>query len=192
MFKYNRKELKTWAKSKIPILWEKRLGIALALGAMLLLMSLYDFVQMLVMMAVFIALGILSLMYNRWIKVSLGVELILLGTVLATVLYGKTSGLIVGTVSLFLAEVMTDRFTYSTFISFIGIFTVVMVVPLLGEMSVTWKGIWMTVLYDAVIGPGYILVGSSPWRTLLFVVTHIMFNIWVFAFIAPTLFNLLA
>ncbi len=190
MFGYNRKELRALAKSQLPFLWKKRFFIALVISSAALLFLFRNFVEMLAVMAFFIALGVASMMYNRWIKISLGIEFIMLGTVITGLVYGKFPALVVGLVSLFFAEVITDRFTYSTFVSFVGIFAVSMVTPMLDGISITWVGIWMTLLYDAVIGPGYIIVGSSVWRTLLFVVTHILFNIWVFVFAAPWVFRL--
>ncbi len=190
MFGFDRSAVNAWAKSRLPFFWKKRFSIALVIAAVVVLFFFRNFVEMLVVMAFFTALGIASMAYNRWIKISLGVELILLGTVIVGLVYGKFPALIVGVVSLFFAEVISDRFTYSTFVSFAGIFAVSMVTPMLHGMGITSVGIWMTVLYDAIIGPGYVLMGSSSWRTLLFVVTHILFNIWVFVFMAPWVFRL--
>jgi hypothetical protein len=192
MVTYKRSRIRAWAKSKIPFLWEKRLGIASAIIGLVLLFLFRDVIQMLVVMAAFIILGVASLIYNRWIKLSLGFELIMLGIVVTGMAYGRWQAFVVGFIALFFAEVITNRFTYSTFISFIGIFIVSMTIPLFQNTGVTWVGICMTLIYDAIIGPGYILMGSSPWRTLLFVATHAIFNIWVFIFIAPWVFRLLA
>ncbi|MBI2664238.1 hypothetical protein HYX10_02745 [Candidatus Woesearchaeota archaeon] len=191
MLKYDRRIIKAWAKSKFPFLIEKRISIALAIAALLLVFLFKDFFQAIAVMAAFIVIGIFSMIYNRWIKVSLGFELIMLGMVLTSVLYGRLPGFIVGALALFLAEMITDRFTYSTSVSFLGVLAVTMVAPSL-NLSITWVGIWMTVLYDAVILPGYILLGSSVWRSLLFAATHILFNIWIFVFVAPYIFSLLS
>ncbi len=185
MFGHNRADVSAWAKSRLPFFWKSRAAIFLAIVSLALVLLFHNVVEMLVVMALFIGLGIMSLMYNRWIKVSLGFELIMLGTVVTGLVYGRVPAVVVGAVALFVSEVITDRFTYSTFISFIGIFAVAMAIPFFQGTGITWAGIWMTLLYDAIIGPGYIIVGSSPWRTLLFVVTHILFNIWVFMFVAP-------
>src|SRR3989338_1614019 len=192
MVKYNRRRVKAWAKSKVPFLIEKRLSIAFVVLAMLLLYIFRDVIQMVAVMAAFIILGIFSLIYNRWIKLSLGAELVMLGTVVTGLVYGRWQALIVGVVALFFAEVITDRFTYSTFVSFIGIFVVAMVAPMLQNVGITSAGILMTILYDVIIAPGYLLMGSSPLRTTLFVATHILFNIWMFMFIAPFVFRLVA
>ena len=182
---YDRSAVKGWAKSQIPLFWERRLFIAVGVAAFLLLYFFRGVVEVFAVMAAFIVLGVASLMYNRWIKVSLGFELVMLGTVVTGVLYGRLPAFVVGFVGLFLAEVLTDRFTYSTFISFIGIFAVAMVVPSFEPFSVTSAGIWMTLLYDAIILPGYMIMGSSPARSFLFFVTHVAFNVWVFAVFAP-------
>lgn len=192
MLHYNSTQIKSLAKSKFPFLWEKRIAIVLITAAILLFYSFRHIVEVIAVMTTFIVIGVLSMMYNRWVKVSLGFELIILGVVVTASVYGRWQGLIVGFAALFFAEMLTDRFTYSTFVSFIGVFVVAMAVPLLGTMGIAWKGVWMTVLYDAVIGPGYILLGSSPWRTLLFVATHILFNTWIFMLVAPRIVPLLA
>lgn len=190
MLRYDRKKIKGWAKSKIPIIWSKRYTIIAVLILLVLLYLFRSFIAMVVVMATFILVGVVSMMYNRWIKISVGVELIMLGMVITAVVYGSIPGMIVGFAALFFAEVITDRFTYSTFVSFIGIFAVTIVTPRL-DFSITWIGILMTLLYDVIIAPGYLLMGSSPWRTALFVVTHIIFNIWAFIFIAPFVLRLL-
>jgi len=187
MLKYRRSDVSELAKSKIPLLLEKRLAIVIVIAAVLLLYIFRSIVEVIAVMAVFIVLGSVSMMYNRWIKVSLGVEFIMLGIVVTGMLYGRWQALIVGIVALFFAEVLSDRFTYSTFVSFIGIFVVAMVIPLL----ITWVGIWMTLLYDVIILPGYMLLGSSPWRSLLFFTTHIFFNAWIFMVVAPRILQLL-
>lgn len=192
MLHYNRSEIKAWAKSRIPLLWNRRYVIAASVAGLVALYFFRGLLAMVAVMAAFIVLGVLSMMYNRWVKVSLGVELIMLGMVIVSSVYGMVPGIVVGCVAIFFAEVLTDRFTYSTFVSFIGVFAVAAAVPHLSGMSITWIGIWMTVLYDLIIGPGYIIMGSSIWRTLLFIATHLLFNTWVFVFIAPMVHRVIA
>jgi len=191
MLKFKRSNISELAKSKIPFLLEKRLAIVFVISAILLLYLFRHIVEVVAVMAAFIVVGILSMMYNRWIKVSLGFELIMLGLVVTGMLYGRIPAVIVGMVALFFAEVITDRFTYATFVSFIGIFVVAMIVPMFADKNITWVGIWMTLLYDVIILPGYMLLGSSPWRSFLFFITHIFFNVWIFMVVAPRIFQFL-
>ncbi len=196
-------DVAAWAHSKIPgfenfaafvrFLFEKRLIILLALASAVLLFFFWSYIKVFFVMGAFIALAAFSMLYNRWIKVSLGVEFVMLGLVITTLAFGRLPGLIVGMAGLFLAEVLSERFTYSTFVSFIGIALVALIAPNIFNQtnSITSTGIILTLIYDAVIAPGYLLLGSNPSRTALFVATHIIFNVWVFSFIAPVLFRIL-
>ena len=189
--KYDRKGIKSWAKSQIPFFWEMRIIITVGVLSAILLFFFHRIVEMLLVMAGFIVLGVASMMYNRWIRVSLGFELIMFGVVITGMLYGWLQALIVGFIALFFAEVLTNRFTYSTFVSFIGMFVIALVVPSFAGNNVAWVGIGMTLLYDLIILPGYILLGSSPGRSLLFFATHILFNAWIFLTVAPPVMSVL-
>lgn len=189
--KYSREGIKSWARSPIPFLWERRITIGLIIPAVILVFLFWNFVERLLVMGGFIVLGVASLMYNRWIKVSLGVELIMLGVVITGMLYGRIEALIVGFTALFFAEVLTNRFTHSTFVSFIGMFVIAMVVPSHADKNVAWVGIGMTLLYDAIILPGYLLLGSNLGRSLLFFATHLIFNVWIFFTVARPIMSVL-
>ena len=197
-------DIVSWAHAKVPglesitsfirFLIEKKLIVLLAIAAAVLLFFFWAYVKLLAVMAFFIALGAFSMVYNRWIKVSVGVELVMLGLVITSIAFGRLPGLIVGMVGLFLAEVISERFTYSTFVSFIGTAVIAVIAPNIFHQtnSITSAGVILTVIYDAIIIPGYLLLGSNPGRSAFFVVTHIIFNIWAFSFIAPMMFRILA
>ena len=198
-----KKDMVSWAHSKVPglgslnsfirSLFERRLFILIALAAAVLLFFFWGYVKAIVVMTFFIILGAVSMIYNRWVKLSLGVEFVMLGLVVTSITLGRLPGLVVGVVSLFMAEVIAERFTYSTFVSFIGIAVVALVAPNVFHQtnSITSAGIILTVIYDAIIIPGYLLLGSNVGRSALFVVTHIIFNVWVFSFLAPAFFRIL-
>ncbi len=199
-----RKAAIEWAHSKVPgletfanllrFLVEKRLIVLLGIAAFALLFFFWAYVKALFVMAAFIALGAASMAYNRWVKLSLGVELVTLGMVITSLAFGRAAGLFVGVVGLFLAEVLYERFTYSTFVSFIGIAVIAIIAPAVHSRTgdITATGILLAIVYDAVIIPGYLLLGSSLGRSALFIVTHIAFNIWVFTFVAPLLLRIAA
>lgn len=193
-----------WAHAKVPgleslasflkFLVEKKLIVVIAIAAAVLLFFFWAYVKLLAVMAFFIALGAVSMVYNRWVKLSVGVEFVMLGLVITSIAFGRLPGLVVGVVGLFLAEVISERFTYSTFVSFIGVAVVAVIAPtVFGWVgSITSAGILLTVIYDAIIIPGYLLLGSNIGRSAFFVATHIIFNIWAFSFIAPMVFRILA
>ncbi len=194
----------SWSHSKVPgleslnsfarFLVGRRFIVLLALAALVLLFFFWAYVKLLVVMGFFIALGAVSMIYNRWIKLSVGVELIIFGLVITSIAFGRLPGLIVGFVGLFLAEIISERFTYSTFVSFVGIMVIAIIAPNIFHQtsSITSAGIILTIIYDAIIIPGYLLLGSNIGRSALFVATHIIFNIWIFSFIAPMVFRILA
>ena len=78
-------DVASWAHSKIPgfenftafvrFLTEKRFIILFALAAIVLLFFFWSYIKMLVVMAIFIVLAAMSMLYNRWIKVSLALSL---------------------------------------------------------------------------------------------------------------------
>ncbi len=145
------------------------------------------------LMALFITIGVISLYYMKYVKLSLGVELNLLGTVIIGLLYGTIPAIITGIVTLFVAELITERLTHSTVISFLGMIVIGITIPLFPkEWSITTVGICTVLLYDDIIIPLYLMLGSSPARSGIFLITHILFNIWVFSAVAPTVMNLIA
>ncbi len=197
-------DIASWSRAKVPglenltsfarFMAKKKFIVLLVLAALVSFLFFWAYVKLLAAMAFFIALGAVSMIYNRWIKISVGVEFVLLGLVITSVAFGRLPGLVVGVVGLFLAEIISERFTYSTFVSFIGIAAVAVLAPNVFQWtnhSITASGIILAVIYDAVIIPGYLMLGSDVGRSSFFVVTHLIFNIWVFSFIAPLVLRVL-
>ena len=196
-----RQEIRTWARKTFAIqdrfdeltkwAFEKRFPIIgfLLLGIVALLLS--TVLKELFLVAAFIGLGASSMFYNRFIRTSLGFELITLGVVITGLLYGPAISVFVGFFSLLIAELITGSLQHKTVVSFAGIITIGILTQFFKDTPITTAGIAITIIYDAIIVPGYLLLGSNPLRTGLFLATHIAFNFWVFTTIAPPLFELL-
>jgi hypothetical protein len=194
-----RAEIRSWAKKRFftpqqikKLLWERKGIIIVAAAAVIVFLFFWVYIKAMVVMAALIILGFCSLLYNRFIRISLGLEFILLVTVLSGVLYGPFAAFFVGAIALFSAEVFNQSFQHSTIVSFIGLASVSFALAHISDMSISALGILMVLLYNAIIAPGYLLMGSAPWKTILFTATDIPFNIWVFLVIAPRLLELLA
>lgn len=136
---------------------------------------------------IFLLLSSFSLIYNRWFKVSLGVEFVLLSTVLTARVYGPVAGAIVGFIGLGAAEIIGTGFNEKTIISLVAIAIIGLITPFFNSVSITMTGIILTVIYDIMIIPFYLLAGSNPARSILFVATHLVWNLWVFIVLAPPL-----
>lgn len=197
-----REVIRQWGKARFGV--QKKFNAALdwvllrkttIAGVAVILLSIFfmfSYFRQLFLMALFTAIGASSLLYNRFVRTSLGIELITLGVVIVGRLYGPYPAIAVGLVSLFLAELLTVSLQHKTIVSFIGMAVIGFATQLFTGQSITAEGIWLTVIYDALIVPGYLLLGSNPIRTLLFLTTHIAFNVWVFTTIAPLAYRLVA
>lgn len=139
----------------------------------------------------FYVLGSVSLFYNRWVKMSLGFEFITFATVFTGMLYGPIAGAIVGFLSLTTAEIISARFTGSTIISLAAIAFIGAIAQNFVNWDIRYAGLLLAFIYDLIIIPLYILTGSHPIRSLLFMATHLLWNAWVFFVLAPPLWRLL-
>jgi len=137
--------------------------------------------------AIFLILSSISLIYNRWVKTSIGIEFITLSTVMTARVYGGVVGGLVGLAGLTAAEVLGTGFNAKTVISLVGIFILGLITPFFNGFNVTMAGIILAALYDAFIIPLYLLAGSRPLSSAIFVVSHLIFNAWLFVYIAPFL-----
>ena len=151
-----------------------------------------SFVRNLFIILAFYIIASISLFYNRWIKLSLGFEFITIATVFTGILYGPVVGALVGFFSLITAELITLRFTGSTIISLVAISFIGIIAHNFVSMDIRYAGLLLAFIYDLIIIPLYILTGSHPLRSFLFMGTHLLWNAWLFFTIGPALLNLLA
>jgi hypothetical protein len=193
----NREAVRVWAKKRFladkelkNVLWEKKGIIVFVIAAAVLLLFFGSYVRALATIGVLITLGFASLLYNRAIRISLGIELVLMGTVLAGLAYGPLAAFFTGGIALFAAEVFNGSFQHSTLVSFIGLAVVSAAIPVVSASSVSTVGVLMALLYNAVLAPGYLLMGSEPWKVGLFFVTDILFNAWLFILVVPRIAGL--
>jgi hypothetical protein len=187
-----REQLQAWAKERFladkelkTLLWERKGIILLVLAALLILFAFWAYLKVMITLAILIVIGFASLLYNRYLRISLGFELILFVTVLAGVKYGPLAAFFVGATALFAIEIFNASFQHSTFVSFTGLALVSITIPIFNDASIVVIGLSMTLLYNAILASGYLLLGSEPWKVGLFAITDILFNSWVFLFLAP-------
>ncbi|MBI3051049.1 hypothetical protein HYY74_01185 [Candidatus Woesearchaeota archaeon] len=177
--------LQRWFNELARWCFEKKLPLLIIAIAGLATLLLFSLVKGLLIISFFIGLGAASLQYNRFIRTSLGIELITIGVVITGRLYGPGVAVFVGFVSLFLGELLSGSLQHKTVVSFIAIVAIGLLTQNFAGASIAAEGIWLIVIYDIIIAPGYLLLGSNPLRTGIFVVTHIAFGIWLFTAVAP-------
>ncbi len=138
-------------------------------------------------------IGSFSMIYLRYFKAAyiFGIELCMFATVLCARAYGPVTGLVVGFLTIFFSLILSGRFKYSSFISILALPLIGFVTPFFGFWPVEITGVAMTIIYDLIIIPFYILLGSRISSSIIFVVTHLMFNYWVFTNVAPLIYPLM-
>ena len=148
------------------------------------LLSLIRYFIIVFIVLISILLGALSTMYQRITVIPLGVDLVVFVTVLNGVAYGSFVGALVGFCSYFLGQVLTARFNHTTFVSLPAITFLGILAGLFSEVSIAPLGFTLTVVFDAIVIPIYLFLGSDWFKSAVFVVGHIAVNYWLFYHLA--------
>ncbi len=144
----------------------------------------------------FVLLNLLASVSMLYLKITkhahyIGIELCTLATVLISLKYGHVLGIITGFISITSALIVSGYFKPSYFVSVLALPLVGLIVPLFSGLPLWQIGLLMTFIYDAIVLPLYVLMGSRIPSTVVFFMTHMLFNYWVFTTIAPVIFNLM-
>jgi hypothetical protein len=169
---------------------DKRLLLLLLLSGLLFLFVIIRF-ESLFFTALLIGLGAVSMLYQRYFKSPVGIELCMMATVLTSLVYGPHYGVFTGFASISAALILSGSFKHSSFVSVFTLPLIGLIVPFFRDMPLLYLGLLMTVLYDAVILPVYIMLGSRVVSSIIFFATHVLFNYWVFSTIAPFIRSLM-
>lgn len=144
----------------------------------------------------FVLLNLLASVSMLYLKITkhahyIGVELCTLATVLISLKYGYVLGMITGAVSITSALIVSGYFKPSYFVSVLTMPLIGLIVPFFSGLPLWQIGVLMTIMYDAIVLPLYVLMGSRIPSSVVFFITHILFNYWVFTTIAQVIFNLM-
>lgn len=187
--KMKKKRGKQISSQALHEIWKRYWLSIVGLLALLFFSLLFPGVRALVLLTLLILIGAISMLYMRWVRLSLGLELVTLGFVVTTLIYGPLIGSIVAIISLFLGSIIAGYITFSIVVSFVGATIAAFIISALEFESITTAGIIAVLIYNVIIVPGYIVFGSRVWSTALFSITHISFNIWMFIAVAPGVFS---
>ncbi len=165
---------------------------ALTAAAMILLGI---FFRPLLVTAGFTVAAVISRMYQKHLRLQLGIDLAVFGTVLCAVLFGPLMGALVGLLAYPISIVYTHEEARYLPVALLGI-AVVAVIAGTANLSpahiVLW-GVGLTVLYDILTGSIYYCVYRAPLiGGIIFSATHIWFNYIVFSCLGEWVLNILA
>lgn len=135
-----------------------------------------------------ILLGGVSKIYQRYVNAQIGVEFIMLSTVVGGFVYGSLIGGIIGFVTFALASYFSGRWSHNLFPSFIMVTIIGMISK--SFSNVTTAGIVLTLIYDVLLGYIYLAwFRGRIYRILMFTLTHFLWNVYVFIKLAPLLYS---
>lgn len=140
--------------------------------------------------SLFILLGGISKIYHRYVNAPVGFELILFSTVVSGYAYGPLIGSVVGVTSFALATYFSNKFTVYIFPSFIIYFLAGFLASFFNNITIF--GLVFEVIYVTALS--YIsikILKNQLDRTIIFAVTSLIWNFWIFTSIAPKVVNLI-
>ena len=142
---------------------------------------------------ILILLGGFSMLYIRFFNFShyIGFELCTMATVLTALAYGPIFSFMTGFVSITLGFIISGYFKPTYFISILTMPLLGLLIPIFSHLPLWQIGLIFTVLYDLIILPLYVIMGSRIHSTVIFFITHIILNLWIFTTIAPVIYRVI-
>lgn len=182
---------KKFIKPIIDWILKSKFNAVLIITAIVIVVLFASIIKQTLIISLLILLGGISKIYQRYIKAQVGIEFIMLSTVVTGFIYGSFIGAIVGFSTFSLATYFSGRFSHNLFPSFIMVTIVGMLSPLFN--NVTTAGIVQTLVYDIILGYIYLAwFRGRIHKILIFTFTHFLWNLYVFIKIAPILVNTLS
>ncbi|MFH1182323.1 MAG: hypothetical protein V1702_05165 [Candidatus Woesearchaeota archaeon] len=168
-----------------------KMAVIIAFAILLLTIIFTSEMRKIVSILLLATAGAFGQVYRRSIRIPPAVEFVTFGTVLVGYSYGPWAGAIFGIVVTLIAEIMSstiDAFVigYVPSRAAIGIIS-----SFLTGHGIASVGIWMTIAYNVLAQPLYLLQPDAELRLKLvfFVTGNIIFNIMLFKLLAePVLF----
>lgn len=190
-FDYINPFTRKYVKPCIDWCFESRIHLTILIVGIVLAIIFASLIKQTLIISLLILLGGVSKIYQRYISAQVGIEFIMLTTVVTGFVYGPLLGGIVGLATFSLASYLSGRISHNLFPSFFMITIIGAVAPLF--KSVTTAGIVLTLIYDILLSYIYLAwFRGRIHRILLFATTHFFWNIYVFIKLAPLLVNALA
>lgn len=144
---------------------------------------------------VFAAIAVVSRMYQKHIRLQLGVDLAVFGTVICGALFGPIYGALVGVLAYPISIVYTKEEARYLPVAMAGIALVGVIagcVNIAPPEIVMW-GVGLTALYDILTSGLYYYIYRAPIiGGIVFSATHIAFNYFVFSSFGEFVLNILA
>ncbi|MBR9690097.1 hypothetical protein GOV08_00240 [Candidatus Woesearchaeota archaeon] len=190
-FDYINPVTKKYVKPFTDWCFQSRYHTALTVTAIILIIIFASFVKQVMIISLLILLGGISRIYQRYFTAQVGIEFIMLVTVVSAFVYGSFVGAFVGFAAFMVSVYFSGRVSHKLFLSFILVTIVGLTAPLLKGLGIATAGIILTFFYDLILIPLHIAwFQTKLHRLFLFTLTHFFWNVWVFTTIAQGFLNL--
>ncbi len=164
----------------------------LAIFILLLLFFLRNFFKAFAVMVLFIVANVLIGKLRRIIRVPVEAEVVMLGTVVCTMLYGTVAGIFVALFAAVLGAITAKTLSHYTLLMVLGYIVAAFVATLFDPTNIVKAGIIITVVINVVLFLLFQVVFSFNWiKNISYAITNIVFNIFLFAYTAEPIMRLL-
>ncbi len=141
----------------------------------------------------FILIGAFSRFHEKFLRISLGIELISIFTIITAIKYGSLTGAVVGSAAFIISGYLTIDSPQDVLIAVAGFIGVAFFAPLayafVGQ-SLGITAIVLTVGYDIFTGFFYFFMGHGWFGVLRFTVVHIIANYFIISYFGAKLLGI--
>lgn len=129
--------------------------------------------------------------YNFFKNNPINFELIKFATILISVKYGATLGITAGIISTISSKVLSEKLDHTAIPSLAGITLVALAASTFPETDITKLGIILVIAYHLLTAPIQLAFGGTLLYGAAYVGSNLIFNLFLFGRIAPTLIRVM-
>ncbi|MBI3051767.1 hypothetical protein HYY74_04900 [Candidatus Woesearchaeota archaeon] len=164
-------------------------GVIFAFLALLVMILSGLLGRMLAIVGLFI-LAVLPTLYKRYIRVSIGAELILFCTVLVGVNFGAAAGAVFGALAVMASDLLNRMVGPWSPFQFLGMAAGGLLAGVLGKsLHIVATGLAVFIVVELIRQGPQLVLGDQREKALsaFYTATHLAFNLWLFMIVAPFL-----
>ncbi len=185
-------ELKAWLKNENYLL--KWRYVIPALLLVWIYISLVNSVKGVIVISSLAVAASYSTIYKRVVRIPSAIELVTLGTVVVSISYGPLPGAVFAVVTTIASEIISSAVDMFTLVYAFARGVIGVVAFYLSGMNIVLLGLLMTLLFNGICQPVYLLPGDieTKVKALYFFVMSIAFNLLAFFLLGNILLRIAA
>ena len=131
--------------------------------------------------------AVLPTIYKRWIRMGIGIELMLFATVIAGLKYGLITGAVFGALAIIISDLMNGLIGEWTLLNSAAMAVGGVVAALTGNEHILITGMASFIAVEIIRQVPPIIIGGNreKFMSVFYTAVHLGFNLWLFSTIAP-------